>query len=200
MINDVLQAAETLFKDQLTIAYKSKTLPVSVKQHGGQFGDAEIEKIVVSQPSILLTVLNWSRLPNSKHLPNRPYMVNFAAVIAAVDGDPVQRRSQLVVLAGAVTRLLENQYWDISGNEITAAELTASRNLYSLAAQKKGLSLWVVTWSHEMRAVATNVSPTLYLLEAVDSETDVHGSLDNTLEMAGSTEAQHGNLQDELNV
>lgn len=200
MINAVLQEAEALFKDRLTIGYKNKTLPVSVKQHGGQFGDSEIEKIVVSQPSILLTVLNWNRMDKSKELPGRPYAVNFAAVIAAIDGDPVQRRSQLVVLAAAITKLLENQRWEMSGNAITAAELTASRNLYSLAAQKKGLSLWVVTWSHEMVLVGDIATPTLYLLEEVQGETDIHGSLDATLEIKSSTTPQHQNLQDDLNV
>jgi hypothetical protein len=196
MIESVLSAAETLFKGQITLAFKDKTLPINVIQHGGQFGDSEIEKIAISQPSILLTVLNWSRMKTSTQLPGRPYSVTFAAVVAAVGGEPVQRRQQLVVIGLAISKLLEKQRWNLSGDNITAAELVVSRNLYSPAAQRKGMSLWAITWTHEMTSLGDIAQPQLFLLEEVQGDTDLEGSLDTLLEMQSSTMPAHGNLQD----
>lgn len=201
MIADVLANAATSFGDiEVPQAGNGNHRRLQAMQHAGQFSDDEIEKIVIKEPSVLLTVLSWTRLPSSKQLAGRPYQVTFAAVAAAIHGVPVYRRAQLIAVAVSITRILEKQRWGLDDNKITAAQLLTSRNLYSLAAQRKGVSLWAITWTHEMEFLGDMTLPTQYLLEAVEGKTDVHGSLDTTLEMESSTEPQHGNLQDELNV
>jgi hypothetical protein len=198
MIESVLQAAGAAFA-AIEVPFKQQLLPLQTVQHGGQFGEAEIEQLPIKQPSVLLTVLSWSRMESSKVLSGKPYLVTFAAVIATVNAEPLARRMQCVSVAAAITKQLENQFWSLDSNKISAAKLVQSRNLYSQSAQKKGVSLWAITWTHEMHllGVPASEAPALYRLHEMQMSSDIHGSLDDAPEMEGSTLPEYGDLNPE---
>lgn len=198
MIENVLQAAGAAFS-VIEVPFKQQLLPLQAVQHGGQFGEAEIEQLPIKQPSVLLTVLSWNRMDSSKLLSGKPYLVTFAAVIAVVNGEPLQRRVQLVSVAAAITKKLENQYWSLDANKISAAKLVQSRNLYSQSAQRKGMSLWAITWTHEMLLLGLPADdlPALYRLHEMQHASSIHGSLNDEPEIEGSTLPEYGDLNPE---
>lgn len=176
MINALLTRCESQMIDQLMIDdSRGSRFKLDVRQHGGTLSEAEINAVSFNRFAAFLSCANFRRLPESpkgSRISSRsPYQLTLVCVFAAAGGSAEQRRLPLLKAAQQFGQLLEKeQRFNFPVHLVDPAFLLESRNVYSAAADARGVALWLVSWSqvvsglhlpnpaglfHEMHAVET---------------------------------------------
>jgi hypothetical protein len=124
-----------------------------LRPYGGEFTVAEIGAVSYTCPAILVTVLGWSPMHDSKRLQGRHVrLVRMAAFVAVKDGDRVRRLAGAQALAEKLAMLIKLWTPDCTGLAEQLAPMEpddspAAENLYGRAIDLKGQALWLVSWA-----------------------------------------------------
>lgn len=116
-----------------------------VKAHGGKFNRDELKRVAVATPAALVTVLGG---PMDRHGGQAVGVTEMAVFIVTGGNSVTNRKKDALNLVEAVCGLVNNDSWGYG----TATAPTDVRfdNLYDGKVDRKGVALWVVTWSQNV--------------------------------------------------
>lgn len=142
MSNALIEHLVGLLQAQSGEAFKS------VQSYGGEFTEVEVPALSFTCPAALPTVLGWRKTSNPRLGGNNVYSARAAVFVVVKHTQREVRFSGAMQRAELVSSLLPG--WRPPGCFGQIDEVRAE-NLFSRKLDKMGLSLWVVTWWHEMK-------------------------------------------------
>lgn len=154
MIDALLNRCESAMHEHLAISdSRANPLQLDVRQHGGTLSEAEITDVSFNRFAAFLSCANFRRLSEpqagSQVASRSPYLLTLVCVFAASGGSAEQRRLPLLSASQQFARLLEkDQRFNFPAHLVDPARLIDSRNVYSAQADKRGIALWLCSWSH----------------------------------------------------
>lgn len=111
--------------------------------HGGRFDEGELARWGVNAPAVLVCCTNLGMPDFGTGGIQAP--AAFVAYVITRNEPGVARDVSALNIVQALNKLLVGQSWS-SNDFVTEPDAIESRNLYSTAADKKGVNLWAVTW------------------------------------------------------
>lgn len=141
----VLELVRTAF----TRAEVAEVLP-----YGGEFNAGEVGQLSYSCPAVLVAVLGWRPMEDSKRLTGRNVRgVRLAAFVATKHAKREERMASAMLLAERLSLLLRG-WTPTSTDAMALAPLEDDctvENLYNRAIDAKGQALWLVDWQQAVK-------------------------------------------------
>ena len=150
-----------------------------IDPYGGEFSAAELGKVTLTCPAILITCMGWEQAQHQRRMTGRGVRkTSMGAFVLTRHARRADRMAQAQWLAERVTKALE--IWRPECPTDSSYELAAldedprAENLYGRAIDSAGLALWLVRWDQCMRVHGKVPAPALYDLTRVEITDHTH--------------------------
>jgi len=179
-LGEILDAIVAVFQANIS-ALKS------CESHGGRFDAQELMRVAARSPALFVSIVDLADIQR-KH-GEWEAIVTFGAFTVAKDTPSQSRALMGLALVEAIARIIPQNDWGLQ-EAIEVPSNISSKNLYSGALDKKGVSLWGTTWRQKFSLGAVEDVSTLndfLLLHAVhdlDTTQDGEPQAEDNIELS----------------